>query len=176
MTVGWEPAISWGSGATGTYALYRGETPDFTPGPGNLVASGLTGTSHNDLSAPTDRDLYYVVRAETDETCGGGPANGGAMDQNLVRMHADETTSRPLPDAVDSLQLTMINRAHVRLSWQSAGGAASYRIYRSESAENGFELQDDVDGLLFEDLNQAGDARSYFYLVESANACGDELP
>ena len=176
VTVSWEPVVSWGSGATGTYAVYRGETPDFTPGPGNLVASGLGGTSYNDAGAPTDRDLYYVVRAESDETCGSGPANNGAMDQNLARVHADETTSRPLPDAVDTLRLTMVNHAHVRLSWQSAGGAASYRIYRSESAADGFVLQDDVDGLLFEDLNQAGDARSYFYLVESANACGDEAP
>ena len=56
----------WGSGTDGTYAVYRDAVPGFTPSGANLVTSGLTGLSYNDVGAPNDQTLYYVVLAESD--------------------------------------------------------------------------------------------------------------
>ena len=60
--------------------------PDFTPGPANLVASGIPATGWTDPSPPAGVTLSYIVRAESDESCSSGPANGGTMDGNLVRV------------------------------------------------------------------------------------------
>ena len=93
-------AAAWGSGAGGTYAVYRDTVPGFTPSAGNLVASGVTTFSYNDATAPSDTVLYYLVRAENDETCGGGPNNGGAVDSNAVYVQVSETTSQAIPSAI----------------------------------------------------------------------------
>ncbi|NJN64618.1 MAG: hypothetical protein HC882_06880, partial [Acidobacteria bacterium] len=64
----WDRAVSWGTGASGTYSVYRGESPSFTPSAGNRIASGLTTLSYNDTTAPADRALWYIVQAESNET------------------------------------------------------------------------------------------------------------
>ncbi len=177
VTVTWEPAVSWGTGGGGSYAVYRGLAPDFVPSGANLVASGIAALSWNDAAAPTDVDLYYVVRAENDEACGTGPANGGLIDDNLVRAHVSETTDRPLPGAVTTLGASLVNHAHVRLGWTAAAGAASYRIYRSDSPLPAtFAPIAETAELSWEDLNQGAGAGSSYYSVRALNACGVEGP
>ncbi len=177
VTVTWEPAVSWGTGGGGSYAVYRGLAPDFVPSGANLVASGIAALSWNDAAAPTDVDLYYVVRAENDEACGTGPANGGLIDDNLVRAHVSETTDRPLPGAVTTLGASLVNHAHVRLGWTAAAGAASYRNYRSDSPLPAtFAPIAETAELSWEDLNQGAGAGSSYYSVRALNACGVEGP
>jgi len=178
VTVSWNQAVNWGSAGGGSYALYRDTVPGFTPGPANLVMSGITALSYDDLSAPTDAQLYYIVRAEGDESgCGLGPNNGGLLDDNLVAIPVGETTSQPLPGAVANAHADLINKAHLRLAWDAVSGASGYRIFRSTSPQAGtFVLLAETSSTSYEDLNQGGNGNSYYYLVRAINGCGQEGP
>ncbi len=176
VTVSWDEAQAWGSGGAGTYAVYRDTDPGFTPSAANLVVSGVAGQSWTDDTVPSDQTWHYLVRAENDEICGTGPANSGLTDGNLARLQVTETTSRPPAAAVDGMTADMINDAHVRLAWQPATGAGSYRIYRSDAPDGGFVLIGSSTGITWEDLAQGGNANSWYYRVLAVNPCGEEGP
>jgi hypothetical protein len=176
VTVEWTEAVAWGTGGEGTYAVYRGESPDFVPGPGNLVASGVSGTSYDDTGAPNDRELWYVVRAETDETCGSGP-NGGVLDDNLVRVRVSETTDQPVPDEVEAVDVELLNDAHVRVSWQPVSGATAYRVYRATQPDGSDRgLLGETTELYLDDVGAGANKVNYFYDVVAINACEVEGP
>jgi fibronectin type 3 domain-containing protein len=176
VTVSWEPAVSWGTGDNGTYSLYRDSVPDFAPTASNRIALGLTNLSYNDLSAPTDQTLYYLVRAENDEICSTGPNNGGVTDDNTVYVTVGETTSWAVPDEVTTLRVEMVNRAHVKLSWEAPVGATLYRIYRSDAPNGVFTLLGETENMSFEDLNEGSTPDTYYYRVRGVNPCGHEGP
>jgi hypothetical protein len=175
VTVSWEEAVSWGTGEGGTYAVYRGTSPGFEPSAANRIASGVSGLSYNDASAPTDQDLYYLVRAENDEGCGDGPNNSGMMDDNDVYAKVTETTSQPAPGAVSGLTVEVVGHAHVRLSWPAAQHAHHYRVYRSTSPEpDSFSEIGETGDLYYEDLRSGGDKKTYYYDVRAVSACDVE--
>ncbi len=176
VTISWDAAVAWGTGSSGTYTLYRDVIPDFTPSAANRIVAGLAGTSYNDTTAPTDQTLYYLVRAENNETCGSGPNNDGVMDGNQVFMQVAETTTWQIPDEVMTLRAEMINAAHIRLSWNSTGGAVSYRIYRSTSPNGTFTLLAETSEMYFDDLHQGGNAASFYYKVAGVSPCNQEGP
>nr|MCU0255094.1 hypothetical protein [Acidobacteriota bacterium] len=176
VTVSWEPAAAWGTGTSGSYAVYRGPAPGFPADAAHRIASGLKTLSYTDGTAPAG-PLHYLVRAENDETCGGGPSNGGATDGNTVYAPVEQTTNRPIPGTVTPLAATLANHAHVRLAWPAAAGAANYRIYRSATPQaGGFAPLATTPALVYEDLDQQQDPATRFYLVRGVNACGQEGP
>ncbi|UCF67275.1 MAG: S8 family serine peptidase [Acidobacteriota bacterium] len=177
VTVSWNETFSWGSGASGSFALYRDTSPGFTPSAANLVTAGIAGLSHVDESAPLDVPVYYLVRAETDETCSTGPNNGGLTDDNSVYVPVTDTNDQPIPGAVTDLAVSLVNRAHVRLSWSAPADAAEYHAYRSEEPQpESFQLLGDTKTTQFDDEASGANEVSYFYLVNAANACGQEGP
>ncbi|HHN75055.1 MAG TPA: hypothetical protein ENK10_07485 [Acidobacteria bacterium] len=174
VTVSWDAALAWGSGSSGSYNVYRGQTPDFTPDPSNRIATGVAGTSYHDGAAPTDTTVYYIVRAVNDESC---TADGGLEDDNLEAVAVSETTSRQAPGAIADLTLTLVNHDHVRLAWSAVAGEDSARIYRSTSPLPGdFSRYDETAEDFYEDRHQGADPQNFFYLVRAANACGQEGP
>jgi ELWxxDGT repeat protein/uncharacterized repeat protein (TIGR03803 family) len=64
------------------YNVYRSTTPGFTPGPANLLASCVTGSSYIDDYLDPDTSYSYVVRAENPAAGGIGPCLGGGEDHN----------------------------------------------------------------------------------------------
>ena len=46
-----------------SYSVYGSTTSGFTPGSGNLIASGLTGTSYSDTGLSASTTYYFVVEA-----------------------------------------------------------------------------------------------------------------
>ncbi len=50
-------------GGSITYSVYRSITTGFTPGPANLLISGVTGLTYTDASAASGTPYYYIVRA-----------------------------------------------------------------------------------------------------------------
>ncbi|MFL6263299.1 MAG: hypothetical protein ACJ76Y_26690 [Thermoanaerobaculia bacterium] len=64
LTLSWAAATPACAGPV-TYNVYRSTTSGFTPGPGNRLASGITGTSYGDTSGTlaNGTSFYYVVRA-----------------------------------------------------------------------------------------------------------------
>ncbi len=177
VTVTWPAASAWGSAWSGTYAVYRGSAPGFTPSAATLVASGLTGTSYTDLAAPADTQQYWLVRAENAETCGGGPNNGGAVDANTRYVSAADATATPGAGAIGDLALTLAGRVHVNLAWSAAAGAADYEVLRSASPLSAdFGPLASSTATLYEDLGAGADGASWFYLVQPRNACGSATP
>ena len=177
VTLDWGAAPAWGSGNAGTYSVYRDTLADFTPGPGNLVASGVGTTAWTDPSPPSDVTLYYLVRAENDETCGSGPNNGGLMDSNLAYGVGRNDTSQSAPgDVGDTLFMEGVGGAHARVSWSATPGAAAYRVYRSSIPSGGFGLEVETIDLAYEDPNVLSDGQDWYYLVSAVDACGNEGP
>jgi hypothetical protein len=177
VTLAWQAAPAWGTGSGGSYAVYRDTTPGFTPGPGNLLASGVTGTTWADPSPPSDVTLYYLVRAENDETCGSGPNNSGLVDANLVYATTMNATSQLPPGGLGAtLRLANVNHAHARLLWSELPEAFAYRIYRSDAADAVFGLETETGEINYEDEDVFGDGQSWYYLVRSVDACGNEGP
>jgi hypothetical protein len=83
-------------GSAVVYNVYRSETPGFTPGPANLVASCVADTAYTDTDVETQTFYSYVVRAEDDTSDGSGPCNSGNEDTN-----AEELTGAPTgPDVL----------------------------------------------------------------------------
>jgi choice-of-anchor B domain-containing protein len=75
-----------------TYNVYRDANPDFVPAPGNLLASGVSGTSWQDLTAPSLEPVTYVVRAFD--------ADSGAEESNNV--HRSTRATGPIADGTFS--------------------------------------------------------------------------
>src|SRR6185436_13341950 len=59
-----------------TYNVYRGTTPDFTPGVATRIATNVVGNSYADSPGANDRLFYYAVRAEDSTSGHGGPGHG----------------------------------------------------------------------------------------------------
>jgi len=95
IEVGWGAAAA-NCGADVVYNLYRSQTADFEPGPANLAASCLTGTSYLDTGIPGGVELFYTVRAEDDSGNGAGLCAGGNEDPNSDEMSGVATG----PDSV----------------------------------------------------------------------------
>jgi len=72
--------LTWSSGTPEcggplSYTVYRSTTPGFTPGPGNMLVSGVIGNTLSDLnSLISGTPYYYVVRA-VDQSNAVGDAN-----------------------------------------------------------------------------------------------------
>ncbi len=72
INLGWTAS----STASVTYSVYRGTTSGFTPGSGNLVASGLSGTSYANTGLTASTTYYYAVKAVN--SVGTSPASNQA--------------------------------------------------------------------------------------------------
>jgi hypothetical protein len=176
VTVSWQPAVAWGSGTTGTYAVYRGPAPGFPADVAHRIASGVTALAYDDPGAPAGTS-YYLVRAENDETCASGPQNGGVTDVNVDYVAADQTTTRPVPAEVTGLAASLANHVHVRLRWNAAAGATTFNVLRATSPLPGsFATLASTASTVYEDLDQGTRPTTFFYLVRGVNACGQEGP
>ncbi len=176
VTVSWDAAVAWGSGTTGTYAVYRGTEPGFPADAAHRVASGVAALSWTDAAAPAGA-LSYLVRAENDETCAAGPQNHGVTDANAVYVPVVETTTRPVPSEVTGLTVGLVARTHVRLQWTAAANATGFAAYRSPQPNpTTFGLLGRTAGLVHDDLGAGASSETYFYLVRGTNPCGVEGP
>ena len=177
VALAWDLAAGWGTGAGGTYSVYRSTSPTFVPSVTNRIATGLTTTTYTDVTTSTNTTLYYVVRAESDETCSTGPANHGVTDSNLVRRTARDDTSQPVPSSIgNTVRLSLIDGATVRVVWSAASNAAAYRVLRASSPQGPFGSLADVTAGPFDDLGRAPAGALEFYLVKGLDSCGNEGP
>ena len=175
ITLSWKGAPGWGTGAAGTYSVYRDTNPAFTPATGNRIATGLATTTYTDASAPNGATLYYIVRAENAETCSTGPANGGVTDSNLVRRSAVDETTQPGPGTVgSSVRVATVNTAHVLLTWTASPTATTNHVYRGNGPQGPWTLVADTTATLYEDRDELGNLFTRYYRIEPANKCGVE--
>ena len=90
VRLGWNTASSNCPAGPGVrYNVFRSTTPNFTPAPGNLLASvtGALTYDDNDPSVVTNTTYYYVTRAEDTTAAGSGP-HGGNQEPNVAQLFA----------------------------------------------------------------------------------------
>ena len=86
--------LTWAAGTSNcpggplVYNVYRSTTPDFTPGPANLLASCVADLFHDDTTAVDGTEYHYVVRAEDAALAGGGPCRNGNADAGTLELSA----------------------------------------------------------------------------------------
>ncbi|MDQ7007114.1 MAG: S8 family serine peptidase [Acidobacteriota bacterium] len=80
VSLNWNAAVSQCGGQV-TYRIYRSTTSGFTPGSSNIIAAGLSGTSHTDTSGVQAGTTYYYVVRAVDSV-------GGLVDTNVVERSA----------------------------------------------------------------------------------------
>jgi hypothetical protein len=81
-----------------TYNVYRSTSSGFTPGPGNRIASGVTGTSYSDTSGSlmNGTTFYYVVRAVD--------TSNGTEEGNTVQKSATPTGPIALGNFIETFE------------------------------------------------------------------------
>ncbi|MDQ7088321.1 MAG: hypothetical protein Q9Q13_10920 [Acidobacteriota bacterium] len=131
-TLSWQAATTHCQNAEITYNVYRSTSPNFTPGPGTLVASGLTSLSYLDTLLVPGQDYHYVVRAYD--------SRSGEEDNLVYRSAAAPTTPDTKPPLFDGLTRVVSGAGcgEADLEWAAARETCStpvvYRVYRSPTA------------------------------------------
>jgi hypothetical protein len=125
----WSAATSNCVNAELTYNVYRSTDPGFIPGAGNLVASGLTGTSFTDTLLDPGAAYHYVVRAFDSRS--GEDSNVTAVS---VTAPASPDLASPIFAGIDSA-LSGVNCGEVVLGWsqalESCNVPVAYEVHRS---------------------------------------------
>ena len=126
----WPAASAWCGGGV-TYRVHRGASPGFVPGPGNLIASGVTTTSFNDHAALADGTTYYYVVRAVDA------ANGAVDDNTVVRSAAPSgpaSTGTWTDDAGDTTPAALSGTAPWTI--QPSGGKTLPSVYATGTYGN----------------------------------------
>jgi len=130
LTVSW-PAAATRCGGGVTYSVYRSASAPFTPGPGTLIASGLSGTSFSDHAGLSSATPYwYIVRAVD--------AGNGSNDGNGVAATATPTGPNSVGTWTDDAGDTGTARLAPALPWsiKATGGNAAPKVYSTGSYSN----------------------------------------
>lgn len=89
IALSWPTAVgNCGAASNVRYNVYRGDSPDFTPAPANLLESCISATALADIEVESGVTQHYIVRAED---LGATPAAGqcsGVEETNLIRRSA----------------------------------------------------------------------------------------
>ncbi len=125
------PAASARCGGQVSYRVYRGTSGDFVPGPDNIVASGLAGTSFTDHDALLDGTTYYYGVRAVD-------AANGANDGNTVKRAATPSGEFDSGTWTDDAGDTSPAKLSASAPWsiQPAGGKTGPAVYATGTYTN----------------------------------------
>lgn len=130
-------------------------------GPYDVVATGLTATSHTDTTAANGTTYYYVVSA----------VNGGGESANSSEVSA--TPQAPPPPAAPTDLTAIAGKKKVTLTWTASSGAASYNVKRATT--NGGPYTTVATGITSTTYANTGltSGVTYHYVVSAVNAGGE---
>jgi fibronectin type 3 domain-containing protein len=156
-----------------SYSVYRSTTSGFTPGSGNLVASGLTSPSYSNTGLAASTTYYYKVEALDAD----GTSAASAQATATTQAGASCTT---VPSAPTGLAATASSSSVIGLTWTAVTPPAnctisSYSVYRSTTS--GFTPGSGTlvaSGLTTASYSNTGLAASttYYFVVEALDADG----
>jgi hypothetical protein len=148
--------LAWSAATTpcpggATYNIYRSTSAGFTPGPGNRIATGVTGTSYQDASGLTNLTTYYyktraVTAANGTEEINtversGAPTGSGSSSTTLFSESFDGTTFPPTGWTVADVSGTSGNWTRGTASVHPTGigpnSGAGMAIFNSWTASSG---------------------------------------
>ncbi|MGW0884315.1 PA14 domain-containing protein [Streptomyces sp. NPDC002671] len=141
------------------YTVYR----RLKGSPFGAALRATTATSYTDTALPADgRTYYYEVRAYDKA----GNESAGTADQPVTT--ADRTPP-PIPTGVTAGS----GGDGVSLAWNAVADAATYRVYRSTSADGAYSRVAAADRTSYLDASGTEGAR-YYYRVTAVDAAGNE--
>jgi hypothetical protein len=158
--------------AISSYSVYRSTTSGFTPGAGNLVASGLTAPSYSNTGLAASTTYYFIVEAL--DSFGTSKASAQASAET------EPTACGAVPSAPTGLAATATSSSVIGLTWTAVTPPAnctisSYSVYRSTTS--GFTPSASTlvaSGLTSPSYSNTGLAAStaYYFVVEALDADG----
>jgi fibronectin type 3 domain-containing protein len=157
-----------------SYSVYGSKTSGFTPSAGNLIASGVTGTSYSNTGLAASTIYYYVVEAvDADGT-------SGPSGQATATTQSGGGSCSAVPSAPTGLAATASSSSTIGLNWNAVTPPAnctisSYSIYGSTTS--GFTPGSGnliASGLTSPSYSDTGLSAStaYYFVVEAVDSFG----
>ena len=151
-----KPKLTWSavSGAA-SYRVYRSESR----GTGYSLLGTTTSTSYVNTGAAVGKTYYYKVRALNVD----GAA--GAYSSTV------SGAAKAVAPAAPTVTMTYSDSGKPKLTWSAVSGAASYRVYRSESRGTGYSLLGTTTSTSYVNTGAAV-GKTYYYRVKAVNSAG----
>ena len=137
------------------YEIYR-STQQST---GFTLLGTTTSTSYVNTGAAVGKTYYYKVRALNVD----GAA--GAYSSTV------SGAAKAVAPAAPTVTMTYSDSGKPKLTWSAVSGAASYRVYRSESRGTGYSLLGTTTSTSYVNTGAAV-GKTYYYRVKAVNSAG----
>ena len=157
-----------------SYSVYRSTSSGFTPGSGNLIASGVTGTTYSNTGLAASTTYYYVVEAVDAEGSSGPSAQQSATTQS------GSGGCTAVPPAPTGLTATASSSSAIGLSWSADTPPAnctisSYSVYGSTTSGftpgSGNLIASGLTGTSYSDTGLSA-STTYYFVVEAMDSFG----
>ena len=151
-----KPQLTWAAvDGAAKYEIYR-STQQST---GFTLLGTTTSTSYVNTGAAVGTTYYYKVRALNVD----GAA--GAYSSTV------SGAAKAVAPAAPTVTMTYSDSGKPKLTWSAVSGAASYRVYRSESRGTGYSLLGTATSTSYVNTGAAV-GKTYYYRVKAVNSAG----
>jgi len=151
-----KPQLTWAAvDGAAKYEIYR-STQQST---GFTLLGTTTSTSYVNTGAAVGKTYYYKVRALNVD----GAA--GAYSSTV------SGAAKAVAPAAPTVTMTYSDSGKPKLTWSAVSGAASYRVYRSESRGTGYSLLGTTTATSYVNTGAAV-GKTYYYRVKAVNSAG----
>ena len=151
-----KPQLTWAAvDGAAKYEIYR-STQQST---GYSLLGTTTSTSYVNTGAAVGTTYYYKVRALNVD----GAA--GAYSSTV------SGAAKAVAPAAPTVTMTYSDSGKPKLTWSAVSGAASYRVYRSESRGTGYSLLGTTTSTGYVNTGAAV-GKTYYYRVKAVNSAG----
>ena len=151
-----KPQLTWAAvDGAAKYEIYR-STQQST---GYSLLGTTTSTSYVNTGAAVGTTYYYKVRALNVD----GAA--GAYSSTV------SGAAKAVAPAAPTVTMTYSDGGKPKLTWSAVSGAASYRVYRSESRGTGYSLLGTTTSTSYVNTGAAA-GKTYYYRVKAVNSAG----
>ena len=151
-----KPQLTWAAvDGAAKYEIYR-STQQST---GFTLLGTTTSTSYVNTGAAVGKTYYYKVRALNVD----GAA--GAYSSTV------SGAAKAVAPAAPTVTMTYSDGGKPKLTWSAVSGAASYRVYRSESRGTGYSLLGTTTSTSYVNTGAAV-GKTYYYRVKAVNSAG----
>ena len=151
-----KPQLTWAAvDGAAKYEIYR-STQQST---GFTLLGTTTSTSYVNTGAAVGKTYYYKVRALNVD----GAA--GAYSSTV------SGAAKAVAPAAPTVTMTYSDSGKPKLTWSAVSGAASYRVYRSESRGTGYSLLGTTTSTSYVNTGAAV-GKTYYYRVKAVNSAG----
>ena len=151
-----KPQLTWAAvDGAAKYEIYR-STQQST---GFTLLGTTTSTNYVNTGAAVGTTYYYKVRALNVD----GAA--GAYSSTV------SGAAKAVAPAAPTVTMTYSDSGKPKLTWSAVSGAASYRVYRSESRGTGYSLLGTTTSTSYVNTGAAV-GKTYYYRVKAVNSAG----